>query len=288
MSQVESNNEDVAPSRNESRYEDRKTDFTQHFVNALSLMGYIVIVIQFVKFESSFWILLARASFHSLLTNPFPGHAQLRRIAQRTGRTTSSTPDVDMPGGFTNAANLSNMPHATRDNSNITTAPPSTEDEIMAVKKKIRKLIFHGSFTLNLIVLIWNILHPTHFLEKLGGMYPHEKYLKNIPSPFVSGDGLLGGEFRGTAFIQFIGESIPHSNTWGNINKSAYDFLILILEYTLFILTCINFGEMGYVPPADNHSQTDDGYTGDIITVEVDFNKSLDIMVNDINDGSTR
>ncbi|SMN18163.1 similar to Saccharomyces cerevisiae YPR109W Predicted membrane protein [Maudiozyma saulgeensis] len=286
MSRSENNNEDLTTSRNESRYEDCKIDFTQHFVNALSLIGHIVIVLQFIKFESSFWILLARASFQSLLTNPFPSNAQLRRIAQRTGRTTTPSTDVDMPGGFTNATNLINIPQSSGDNSNIASTQISTEDEIIVVKKKIRKLLFHGSVTLNLIVFIWNIFHPTEFVEKLDGSYPNEKYLKNVPSPFISGDGLLGGEFRGTASIQFIGESIPHSNFWGNVNKSTYDFLILILQYTLFILTCINFGEMGYIPPNDKRNETEDGYNGTVHAVEVDFNKSIDIMVNDMNDGS--
>lgn len=288
MSQVPSEENEADLRRRKEIYEDRKTDFVQHFVNSLSLLGYIVIVIQFIKFESSFWVLLVRASFHSLLTNPFPSYAQLRRIAQRTSRRAATTEGVDMPGGFTNAASLLNGSNGRPGGTNGTTDPLSEDEEITVVKKKIRKLLFHGSVTLNIVVFIWNVFHPTYFVEKLGGDHSKEKYLENIPSPFMSGNGLLGGEFRGVAFIQFIGDAIPRSDLWGNINKSGYDFLIIILQYTLFILTCINFGELGYVAPTDMGYTSSDGYDGHVAAVEVDYNKPLDVIINDSPDAPTQ
>ena len=288
MSQLPSEESDSDLRRRKDIYEDRKTDFVQHFVNSLSLLGYIVIVIQFIKFETSFWVLLVRASFHSLLTNPFPSYAQLRRIAQRTSRRATTTEGVDMPGGFTNATSILNGTNRSQGESDGTVDPLSEDEEIAIVKKKIRKLLFHGSVTLNVVVFIWNVFHPTYFVDKLGGDHSKEKYLENIPSPFITGNGLLGGEFRGVAFIQFIGDSIPRSDLWGNINKSGYDFLIIILQYTLFILTCINFGQLGYVTPTDLAYKTSDGYDGRVTAVEVDYNEPLGIIIKDNSETNTQ
>lgn len=288
MSQVPSEESESDLRRRKEIYEDRKTDFVQHFVNSLSLLGYIIIVIQFIKFETSFWVLLVRTSFHSLLTNPFPSYAQLRRIAQRTSRRTTDTEGVDMPGGFTNAASILNVSGRSPGVINGSTDPLSEDEEIAIVKRKIRKLLFHGSVTLNVVVFLWGVFHPTYFFDKLGEDHPKEKYLESIPSPFISGNGLLGGEFRGVAFIQFIGEAIPKSDLWGNFNKSGYDFLIIILQYTLFILTCINFGELGYVEPADLTYKTSDGYDGHVTAVQVDYNEPLGIIINDIPETNTQ
>ena len=117
-------------------------------------------------------------------------------------------------------------------------------------------------------------------MAKLEGEYLHETDLKNAPSPFISGNGIIGGEMRGQMFLQIIGEVVPKSDLWGNINKSFYDFLILILQFTLFAVTCVIHGDMGYEESPDDKWKVSDGYDGSVQAVEIDYDNVLRLMIH--------
>lgn len=268
---------------NERVYELRKRNFTKHFVNTVSLIGYVFIVIQYIKFGTSFWILLIRSSSQSLLTNPFPNNAHLRRIANRTNRNSTPATNTSMPGGF--ISSIESTDNDIDENNMVPTVSESIAvNEIIEVKKKIRKLLFHSALTFNLVVFIWNIFHPTHFMNKLEGDHLNEKNLTNAPSPFVTGNRILGGELRGGVFLQIIGEALPQSDLWGNIGKLGYDFLIIVLQYTLFILTCINFGELGYEEAPDTKFLKSDGYDGKVLVAEINYNQPIKDLTEEQND----
>lgn len=260
----------------EGVYKARKLDFVEHLVSSLNIFGYVVIVLQYIKFEPSFWIMALRISAHGILSNPFPSDLRLRRYAQRNPQSSAITPGIVMPGGFDTIINGTNS--NTADESTPSSTPESEDSIILDFKKKIRVLLFHASLTLNVVIFLWNILHPTHFMAKFEGEYLDEPGLKNTPSPFVSGNGVVVGEMRGRQFLQIIGELVPQSDLWANLHKSLYDLLILLVEFTLFSITCVIYGDLGYKEPEDDGWKVSDGYDGNVKVIEIDYDRVIRVV----------
>lgn len=261
----------------EKVYKLRKRNFERTLVSTVSLLGYIVILLQYLKYGTRIWLILLRCGFQSLLSAPFPDEGQLFRMARATrmrgnntgneNRSGEDTPLPDMPGAFTAASAI----NPTAGNETI------SEDDIEIVKKKIRTMLFHGSLTLNLVVTIFYLLYPVDFYGKLEGNYPSGNGLQNTPSPYNNQNDLAQGERRGTVFLQVIGEKLPDSNFSGNLGLFAYNVAIMFCQFTLFTLTCVNFGQLGYKEPIEliARSKISDGYDGNVLTAEIDYTKAI-------------
>lgn len=66
---------------NKRVYELRKRNFQRNLVNNLSFLGYVLISLEYIKYDRTVWTLITRAIVQSLISSPFPSDAKLRRLA---------------------------------------------------------------------------------------------------------------------------------------------------------------------------------------------------------------
>lgn len=268
---------------NERVYQLRRKNFQRKLVLEIAYLGFIVIVLYYLKYGCSIWTLVLRTVVQSLLAVPFPSEIQIRRLSQAREHSNSayfstisgavSTDTVEMPGAFPSTNSQENRPRS----------EDQIKKEISEVKTKIRNVLFHASLTVNIIFVISAILFPTNFLEKLEGNYLHEDGLTNTPSPFNNANGLIQGERKGGFFMQMIGEAIPQSNIKGNFGVVMSEFAILFCQFGLFTLTCVNFANLDGLQDeetAEQANSSSDGYDGKVHVTQIDPIGAIDIVVS--------
>lgn len=262
---------------NDKVYQLRRKNFQKKLVVQLCFLGYLVIVLHYVKYGCTIWTLVLRTVVQSLLTAPFPDEAQMRRLSLHRetpgtsyfSRLSQVVPanTVQMPGAFIETVS----------GQNDVNTQDSAKDEIKEVKRKISTVLFHGSATVNMLYILKSILFPVDFLGQLEGNYLHEDGLVNTPSPFNNGNGFIQGERKGSFFLQLIGESVPQSNIQGNLGILMFEFAILVCQFGLFVLTCVNFADLGYEEePIGAHG---DGYDGKVYVTQIDPNHAIDALL---------
>lgn len=262
---------------NDKVYQLRRRNFQKKLVVQLCFLGYLVIVLHYVKYGCTIWTLVLRAVVQSLLAAPFPDESQMRRLSlhrdtqantyfSRLSRVVPAN-TVPMPGAFVE----------TSQGENERSAQEVAKDEINEVKCKIRTVLFHGSSTVNILYILKSILFPVDFIGQLEGNYLHEDGLINTPSPFNNANGFIQGERKGSFFLQLIGESVPQSNVQGNVGILMFEFAILVCQFGLFVLTCVNFADLGY--EEQSASVHGDGYDGKVFVTQIDPNHAIDTVL---------
>lgn len=270
-------------------YEQRKKNFKKRLIGQLNYLGFASIIIQYLKFGSSIWVLLLRLFIQSLLSSPFPSEFQMRRLAMSTyhrqipGLRNSNSAQLGNPTGM----NELSMPGAFGSiNSGETASSESTEDMTKRLRTNISWFLFHCSLSFNCLLILFCIIWPKNFKSKLEDFSFGRSDLQNTPSPFNNDNGLIGGEFKGSVFIQLIGERLPSSNFWGNVHLIMFDFLILICQFGLFCLTCF---EDEITPKDDHNDETTsdavntskaDGYGGDVVATVIHPSAIVDTILN--------
>lgn len=265
--------------RNPSRIEDeriyrlRRKNFQRNLATKMGYLGYVVIVLYYLKYGCTIWNLLLRVCVQSLLAVPFPSDTQIQRLSQaRTSRgsahffTLSGTirpESVSMPGAFPTGD----------DSQTAARSEAQMEQESKEIKRKIRKVLFHGSLTFNVLFIVSALVFPVNFIGKLEGNHLLEAGLANTPSPFNNANGIVQGERKGGFSLQMIGETLPQTNFKGNLGIVMFEFAILLCQFTLFVLTCINFADLGDKRDVDaDHSEAivSDGYDGKVDVTQID------------------
>lgn len=264
---------------NERVYRLRRKNFQRKLVTEVTYLGFIVIVLYYLKYGCTIWTLLLRTCVQSLLSVPFPNETQIRRLSQARENSGSayfsslsgaiSTDTVEMPGSFPS--------------SNPQETAPRSEDqikeEIHGVKIKIRNVLFHASLTINFFYIMLSLLFPTNFMGKLEGNHLHEDGLTDTPSPFNNANGLIQGERKGGFFMQMIGEAIPQSNLKGNFGVLIFEFAILFCQFSLFTLTCVNFASLDSTSSdefGEDPTPSSDGYDGKVHVTQIDPIAAID------------
>ena len=250
---------------NERVYELRKRNFQRNFVSDLSLLGYIIIILAYIKFDTSFWVLLSRLLLQSLLTSPFPDETRIQIIAART------RPQQNFTGGMFDPSMVPGS---------FPTSDVTEEEQEAAqayVKQKIRKILFHGALTFNTLRLIWVVINPVNFADNFDSTISSEEALDNAGSPYANSHGLINGERRGGVFLQLIGEHLFRSKLCGNLALIGYEFLILAIQYSLFIVTCVNLTGSDDEEEFDDRQQETigDGYDGTVFVSQVSYNTGV-------------
>ena len=267
---------------NKRVYELRKRNFQRNLVNNLSFLGYVLISLEYIKYDRTIWTLIARAIVQSLISSPFPSDAKLRRLAT-VGAENNTTAVATLPGGRSIRFPGMFGTEALYNPSNEAEQQDHGDAAIVSMKKQIRKFLFHGCLSLNMLFIILTILFPIDFLEPLSGNEPVDDGPKNTPSPFSNSDGLLLGERRGGLFLQMIGERLPKSNFSGNLGLVMFEFSILIVQFTLFSLTCVVLADLDFEEPERLDPLKSDGYDGSVIVARIPLNKTLDAILDDSN-----
>ncbi|QHS76822.1 Gld1p SPAR_P03570 [Saccharomyces paradoxus] len=267
---------------NKRVYELRKRNFQRNLVNNLSFLGYVLISLEYIKYDRTIWTLIARAIVQSLISSPFPSDAKLRRLAT-VGAENNTTAVATLPGGRSIRFPGMFRTEALYNPSNEAEQQDHGDAAIVSMKKQIRKFLFHGCLSLNMLFIILTILFPIDFLEPLSGNEPVDDGPKNTPSPFSNSDGLLLGERRGGLFLQMIGERLPKSNFSGNFGLVMFEFSILIVQFTLFSLTCVVLADLDFEEPERLDPLKSDGYDGSVIVARIPLNKTLDAILDDSN-----
>lgn len=264
---------------NDRVYQLRRKNFQKRLVAQLCYLGYLVILLEYVKYGCSIWTLIFRAITQSLLAAPFPNDNQIRRLSLRS--------DIPGPNYFLRLSNV--VPNT----NGVTTMPGafieggrqesfiSQEDqikeEVNEVKRKIRTVLFHSSLTVNFICILISILFPVDFIGQLKGNYLDEDGLTNIPSPFNNGNGFVQGERRGGFFMQMVGEPIPQSNFKGNLGILTFELAIIVCQLGLFVLTCVNFADLEHQEP--EFSRNSDGYDGKVFVTQIDPDRAIRLVM---------
>ncbi|EJS41265.1 YPR109W [Saccharomyces arboricola H-6] len=280
MDDFESNAEENLTIGNKRVYELRKRNFQRNLVNNLSYLGCILILLEYIKYDRTVWTLITRTVVHSLISSPFPSDAKLRRLAT-VGANNNTTGVTTLPGGTPIRIPGMFGGEALDNPSNEAEQEGYDDVAIVSIKKQIRKFLFHGCLSLNILFIALTILFPIDFLEPLNNYKPVDDGPKNTPSPFSNSNGLLLGERRGGLFLQMIGERLPKSNFSGNLGLVLFEFSILIVQFTLFSLTCVVLADLDFQEPERVDSVKSDGYDGSVVVAQLPLNKTLDAVLND-------
>ncbi|QLQ80229.1 hypothetical protein HG537_0D02300 [Torulaspora globosa] len=265
--------------RNPLRTEDeriyrlRRKNFQKNLATKMGFLGYVVIVLYYLKYGCTIWNLLLRVCVQSLLAVPFPSDIHIRRLSQaRESRGSGHlftfpgsmrAESVSMPGAFPPGD----------DSQTGTRSEAQIEEESREIKRKIRKVLFHGSLTFNVLFILSALIFPVNFMSKLEGNHLVEAGLANTPSPFNNANGIVQGERRGGFSMQMIGETLPQTNFKGNLGIVMFEFAILFCQFTLFVLTCINFADLGGQEDVDADRSkviASDGYDGKVDVTQID------------------
>ncbi|CCD22634.1 Gld1p NDAI_0A04780 [Naumovozyma dairenensis CBS 421] len=308
--------------RNKETYRQRNRTFQINLVNKLTFLGYFLIILQYIKYGTTVWSLILRCMVQSFLSNPFPNRIQMQGLtagiprlstfiandtppnttngndsninnSSRLGDTTTtlligsrSSNGIPMPGAFPESSATPDLEQGERPLSSSIDSNAFSMEDFKIIKEKIQKLLFHGSFTLNLFVVVLAIIFPKDFIGKMNDNHLNGD-LRDIPSPYNHDDGLIRGELRATSiFLQLIGEPLPRNNFAGNFGMISFDFFILISQFLLFSLTCYNFSEFAPDETIDNTENDidgptidQDGYTGHVFLTTIDISKIVDLMI---------
>lgn len=273
-------------------YKLRRRNFKSDLIKKVAMLGYIVIILQYVKFGSRMIPLILRFAFQSFLASPFPNNELLIRTIQRlhdndrendtntdstnnnitdfnnntNNSTTGPNIEINMPGGFINTNEEINLDQVSPD-----VVEYSDEDRLNNMKDKIRSTLFFTCIPLNVVLLLIHTLSPFDFTVEQNDSMINLGPSGKLGSQFTYGSGLIEGERRNGITIQMVGELIPRSNFLGNLTNVWFDFMILIVQLVLFTLTCINFARLGYKEPEEITQIESDGYDGKMIITRIDF-----------------
>lgn len=278
---MSNNNGEESSAENDRVYQLRRRNFQKRLVSNLSSLGYTIIVLEYLKYGCSVWTLTVRVVVQAMLSAPFPNELHIRRLSSRnelhtstyfprlsmgmsSDATTNTLTRDAIPGGFPSPA--------------VVQEPVHSEDQIKKdledVKRKIRKIIFHGSLTVNIFYILIAVLFPVNFAGKLEGRHLDEDGLMDTPSPFNNANGLVQGELKGGFFMQMIGELVPISNFKGNLGIILFQFGILVCQFGLFVLTCVNLADLGFEESFSediaNQAKGSDGYDGKVFVAQID------------------
>ncbi|SCV04631.1 LANO_0G11386g1_1 [Lachancea nothofagi CBS 11611] len=271
----------------------QKKPFRYDLMNQLCFLGCAVIIIHYLKYGSSTIAFFFRLFVQSLLSKSQVVSQHLRRISLNS----QSRASRSSPGANGNAAsNGSNPPMPgtfTVRNAPTGLAPEAASEEaVNEAEKNVRWFLFHCSFTFNCISILMALIWPVNFCSKIGQYQLSKNGVGNTPSPFDNQNGLVGGELRRTFFVQFIGERVPTNNLRGNMNIVFLEVLILIFQFSLFILTAYNFTE----PPiedvaidaensgqsdSDTNSSKDDGFSGNVLVTTLNPIEVIDHLLQE-------
>lgn len=263
----------------------RKKNAQKHLTKDIALLGYILIVYQYIKFNTSSWIILFRLILQTIIANPFPADNQLMRVVQRvrsnnnppTNATSESvTTNITEPSPESNMN--TSIPGAFNEeiNGSISSNSDDLDHEVMDFKKRLRSSLFHAVIIINVSILIYRIFNPIDFVDMFNGKGLNDSGLTNTPSAFLNGGGINQGELRGGLTIQLIGERLPTNNLFANLQIWFLDFFVLLCQFTLLTLTTINFTKLGYHEPKEIRYGKSDGYDGLLIATQVNYIDALD------------
>lgn len=268
----------------------RKKNAQKHLTKNIALLGYILVVYQYIKFNTSSWILVFRLILHTILASPFPADNQLMRVIERVrsnnNPTTNDTPETatttntndptlgsdlntSVPGGFNEEVD-------SQENLNTN----DIDVEVIDFKKRLRSSLFHALILINVSILIYRIFNPIDFVAKFKGKGLNESGLTNTPSVFLNGNGVNEGELRGGITIQLIGERLPTNNFISNLHIWFLDLFILLSQLTLLTLTGINFTKLGYHEPKEIRYGKSDGYDGFLVATQINYLEALDAFLS--------
>lgn len=260
-------------------YQLRRKNFQKKLVVQLCYLGYLIIVLEYLKYGCTIWTLVLRTIVQSLLAAPFPSDTQIRRLSLHS-ETPGSSYLSRISQVVPNNDGVMSMPGAFVENGRQTTVnnqENQAKEEVDDIKRKIRTVLFHGSLSINVLYILMSILFPVDFMGQLEGNYLREDGLTNIPSPLNNVNGFIQGERKGGFFMQMIGEFVPQSNFTGNLGIVLFELAILICQFGLFVLTCVNFANLGYQEePANYHS---DGYDGKVHVTQIDPNNAIELVL---------
>ncbi|CCH60044.1 hypothetical protein TBLA_0C02330 [Henningerozyma blattae CBS 6284] len=282
----------------------RKKNFQQKLVNHLSVLGYTAIAIQYLKFGCRIWTLFLRAATQSALLSPFPSEAQIRRVTTAR-RNANQAASASLPGFSGLSDEIRTQIPGGESSYDLTNGisediEAEMEREAKSLKKKARSIIFFATLVTNLIFIFYDLLYPKNFMNLVKGHTLDEKDLTDIPSPFYTANDLVQGERRGGFFLQLIGDRLPRNNFNGNIGIILYDYAILICQFGLFILTCVNYGDVEAEKLSDQldidtieemednkHYKNSNGYDGNVLAAQLDPSKAIIDVLRDVSEHST-
>ena len=272
-------------------YKLRKKNFQKRLVSQVCFVGYMLIVYQYIKYGSAFLPFILRCFLQSVLAAPYPSDVQLQRIATNndlsgipyitgTRRSQSEQPtpsSLQMPGAF-----------ASEESTSAQNSEANTQIAVDNLKRKARKLLFHGVLSINIIYLIFDLISPRDLSSEFNGNGLPEKGLGSTPSPFVNGHGLLQGERKGGFSLQMIGETLPKYNLQGNIGLIFSDILILMAQYALFVLACVNFANFDNEDLINDDGDTfesnkyneSNGYDGNVLVARIDPIRAAELVIS--------
>ncbi|KAL3233841.1 hypothetical protein RNJ44_03881 [Nakaseomyces bracarensis] len=255
---------------NKRIYDLRKRNFSRNLVFKLGFLGYLIIVLKYMKYGTNFFSLLFRCLVQALLLSPFPDKTYSQFLINRTSAVPRNM-GMNFPGSFPDTDS--------NDNSTEGEQLPS-ENQLDLLKRKIRAILFNMVLPVNIIYILMAIVFPTNFFDVGDGVYlDKQDEHRGIPSPFIYGKYMLEGERRGGATFQIIGDSLPNSNLSGNLGIIFFEFLTLVVQYVLFCVTCVNFGELDHIEDEDTNYLTSDGYDGNVHLTVINLHQTIDDLL---------
>lgn len=267
----------------------RKKNAQKSLTKNIILLGYILIVYQYIKFNTSSWILVFRLIIQTLISNPFPADDQLVRVIQRVRSNNSNTntnPTADnglntAPETNRYSVAINNMTFSIPGafNESISTLQNNesfnVDEEVMKFKKRLRTSLFHAIILINITVLIYRLFNRINFTDMYDGRGLMDTDFTNTPSIFLNGNGVSQGELRGGLTLQLIGERLPTNNYIANLQIWFLDLFIFFSQFTLLTLTSINFIKLGYREPKEIRYTKSDGYDGFLIATQINYSEAL-------------
>ena len=261
----------------------RKKNAQKNLTKNTVLLGFILIIYQYIKFNTSSWILVFRIILQTLIYNPFPTDSQLIRVIQRvrTSNATANNNSINDPNtnrySFTINNMTSSIPGAFNEGNDTSPIEESfnIDEEIIDFKKRLRITLFHGIILINITILIYRLFNPIDFIEMSDGMRLNDTGFTDTPSMFLNGNGVSQGELRGGVTLQLIGERLPTNNFIANLQIWFLDLFIFLSQFTLLTLTSINFARLGYKEPKEIRYAKSDGYDGFLIATQINYSEAL-------------
>lgn len=260
---------------NKRIYDLRKRNFSRNLVYKLGFLGYLIIVLKYLKYGTSFISLLFRCLVQALLISPFPDKTYSQFLLNRTSAMPRNG-GIDFPGSFPGMGG-----GATSDTGNNGGGEDSSEDQLDLLKRKIRAILFNMVVSVNIIYILMAVIFPTNFFKVGEGVYlDNQEGHHRLPSPFSYGQYMVEGERRGGITFQIIGEALPYSNLTGNLGVIFFEFLTFVAQYVLFCVTCVNFGDLDNAKDAEDQNYlTSDGYDGNVYLTVINLHETIDDLL---------
>lgn len=274
--------ENFSPNYNPRRiFKLRKKNAQNNLQSNITLLGFILIIYQHIKFSTSAWILILRIILQTILSSPFPTDEQMMRVVQRVRSDNSNNSDSSTHEPVTNDNHSHQIPGGFDEQLEEGEDQSTTViDDVLSFKKRLRSSLLHALILIDISILLYRLFNPIDYVAKINEKQWGDDDVKNVPSIFLNGDGIAQGEFRGRLTFQLIGDSIPTNNFWANIYLWSLDFFIFMSQFSLLTLTGVNFAKIGYVEPHEIRYGKSDGYDGYLVATRIDYTTSLDELLS--------